>query len=347
MNKQIRLKIDGLEIQAEEGTTILQAAIQNNIYIPNLCYHQDLEAVGVCRLCMVEVDGSPRLTVACKTPIVEAMNIKTDSPSISNVRKTSLKLLLKNHHEDCSGCPKNSNCELQNVADYVGVTHEELNTMRAPETKVELDQSNPFFERDMNKCIACGICVRTCEEILGVSAIGFVNRGYDTVIGTFGNKPLKDSTCVACGECMVRCPVGALNPRTHEKPAREVNSICTYCGCGCGITFGVRGEKIVSAKGDRKNPASKGNLCVKGRFGYDFVNSKERLTKPLIKQDGKFVETDWNTALDFVAKGLSKVKGDITAVLSSAKCTNEDNYVIQKFTRAVVGTNNIDHCARL
>ena len=197
----------------------------------------------------------------------------------------------------------------------------------------------------------CGICVRTCEEINGSCAIDFAFRGYDTVIGTFGNKPITESKCESCGECVVRCPVGALVPKKARKPAREVTSVCTYCGVGCSLRLGVRGNAIVNVDGDRDGPANHGWLCVKGRYGWDFVNHQDRLTKPLIRKDDAFVEATWDEALDFVAGRLSEIKrtagDDALAVLASAKCTNEENYVIQKFARAVLGTRHIDHCARL
>lgn len=346
VNETVALSVDGIEIIASKGKNLLEVSLENGIYIPHLCFHEDLESVGVCRLCVVEVEGM-RMTVACRTMVSEGMKARTDSPLLRKVRKTAMRLLLANHHRDCSTCAKNGSCELQKVAEYVGITPEDLEDIRPPERSSLKDTSNPFFERDMDKCILCGICVRTCEEILGVSAIDFVNRGYDTTIGVFGNKGILESNCVSCGECVVRCPVGALVPKKQEKPSREVRTVCTYCGCGCGIVMGARGDRIVSARGEKDNPASKGNLCVKGRYGYGFVNSPERLKKPLIKKDGVFKEVEWDEALDLVAVQLDHNRGDSTAVLASAKCTNEENYIIQKFTRAVVGTNNIDHCARL
>lgn len=345
MTDVIRLTIDGTAVEARPGQTVLEAALDNGIYIPHICYHPDLKPVGVCRLCMVDIAGRP--VISCKTPSAEGMAVKTDTPQVSQVRRTAVKLMLKNHHGDCVTCAKNTDCELQRIANFVGVTAEEMERMRGPDTCMVLDRSNPFFDRDFNKCVVCGICVRTCEDIMGVSAIDFVNRGYYTTIGTFGDAPIKESVCVSCGECVARCPVGALIPKHMQPSTREVATVCTYCGCGCGIRFGVRGGRIVSARGDRSNPSNRGNLCVKGRFGYEFVNSPDRLTTPMIKEKGEFREASWDEALDLVASKLKANTGDRTVVLSSAKCTNEDNYVIQKLTRAVIGTNNIDHCARL
>ncbi|MES0350907.1 MAG: formate dehydrogenase subunit alpha, partial [Desulfobacteria bacterium] len=221
----------------------------------------------------------------------------------------------------------------------------------------------PAFDIDPNKCILCGKCVRACHEIVGLGAIDFAFRGYNTQIGPFELNPIAQSVCQSCGECVARCPTGALMPK-HVIPAqREVKTICPYCGVGCSLYLGIRGQKIVQVRGDYESPVNKGGLCVKGRYGIDFVNHPDRLTRPLIRREDvpksaspieisqAFREADWDEALERVTKGLARILDrhgpDAIGVLSSAKCTNEDNYVIQKFARAVLGTNNVDHCARL
>jgi formate dehydrogenase major subunit len=224
---------------------------------------------------------------------------------------------------------------------------ERLQRLKPRERKLPIDDSNPFFEFNPNRCVLCGICVRTCSEIQGAEAIDFIYRGINTKVAGFGDKSRLESDCESCGECIVRCPVGALTEKDAQRPTHQVRTVCSYCGCGCGLLLGVRDNRIVSARGDVNSHASRGRLCVKGRFGYRFVNHPERLTSPLIKRKGKFVEAGWDEALDLVAEKFSQNKGDRFAAIASAKCTNEDNYVLQKFTRAVMGTNNIDHCARL
>jgi len=340
------LTIDGIAIQVESGTTLLRAAEQSGIYIPHLCDHPDLDPVGVCRLCMVEVEGRG-LVLACRTAVEDGMVVHTEGPEVESVRRTAAELLIINHHGDCLSCVQNEQCELQRIAAYVGIDDERLDRLRHPTEKVPVDVSNPFFDRDPNKCVLCGICVRTCEQLQEVSAIDFAFRGYDTTIGTFGNRPIAESRCESCGGCVVRCPVGALTPKDSQRPAREVKTVCPYCGVGCGLYLGVRGNRIVASRGDPDNPVNQGRLCVKGRFGYRFVNHPDRLKTPLIKRDGQFVEASWDEALDRVAEKFSQSKGDKFAALTSAKCTNEDNYVVQKFGRVVMGTNSIDHCARL
>src|SRR4030043_140544 len=217
-------------------------------------------------------------------------------------------------------------------------------TIRRDKIRYPLDKAHPFIERDPNKCISCENCVRICHDTHSFEAIS-VSEKVDAYKG-YGNL-LTDTTCVACGQCVSVCPVGALVSKTGMPPKYEVKTICAYCGVGCGILLGVRGGIIVNVRGDVENPVNNGALCVKGRFGYDYINHPERLTAPLIKKNGSFVETSWEEALDFVAKKLAGYKGGQFAFLASAKCTNEENYVAQKFTRVVMQTNNIDHCARL
>jgi formate dehydrogenase (NADP+) alpha subunit len=342
---EITLKIDGLEVNAEKGSTILETALSNNIYIPNLCYYPGLEPWGSCRLCMVENDDG-RLVTACETLVQDGMNIVTENARINRVRKLSAELLIANHEVDCLTCRKNDDCKLQEVSSYLGINREDLGSLRRQISNISTDDSNPFFDRDLKKCVLCGVCVRTCNELLGVKAIDFGFRGYDTKITTFGDRPLVDSSCVSCGECVVACPVGALVPKESIKPAREVKTICPFCGVGCNIILGVRGDQVISARGDFENSVNKGNLCVKGRYGFKFINNPNRLTKPLIKRNNIFEEVEWDEALDHVAHKLSEIRSEEFAAISSARCPNEDNYAVQKFARVVMGTNNVDNCAR-
>jgi formate dehydrogenase alpha subunit len=343
--EKITLTIDGQQTTAEPGMTILEAAKAAGIYIPHLCHHPDLKPVGVCRVCMVEVGG--RQTLSCLAPAEDGMDVQTESESIDQVRRIAVELLLVNHDSGCLSCTQDNNCTLQRVANYVGIDEDRLARMRRREKALPIDTSNPFFNLDHGKCILCGICVRTCDEIVGVNALDYGFRGFNTVISTFGNKGMKDSRCVSCGECVVRCPVGALVPKVAQTPAREVKTVCPYCGVGCSIYLGARGNRLVSSRGATESPVNRGRLCVKGRYGYEFVNHPDRLTSPLIRKNGELVEASWDDALDLVAKEFSKRKGVQFAATASAKCTSEENYLVQKFTRAVMGSNSVDHCARL
>ena len=342
----VTITIDGIQVQAEEGMTVLEAAQANGLYIPNLCNHPDLKPAGLCRVCVVKQDDW-KITIACKLPVKEGMVISTEDPEVQQVRKNTVELIVAYHPMTCLTCEADSKCELQKVAHYVGVTPESLKRYRRSVRSIPMDRSNPFFDIDHAKCIMCGICVRTCDELQNINAIDYAQRGVNSLISTLGNKPIAESRCESCGECVVRCPVAALAPKGSLQPMREVKTICSYCGVGCGILLGVRGDKVVKVEGDRENPVNAGSLCVKGRFGYKFINHPERLTTPLVRKDGELVEASWDEALERIAQKFGASKGDKFASLASARITNEDNYLIQKFTRAVMGTNNIDHCARL
>ncbi len=346
MTRLCTFTIDGQTISAAKSTSILDAATANGIYIPRLCHHPDLKPVGACRLCGVEIDGG-KMTMSCTEPVRDGITVTTNNPDIDLTRRTAMELLIADHHMDCLACSAAHDCELLRITAYLGVTPEDLEGLRKSDRNLPIDDSNPFFQLDPNKCVMCGICIRTCEEVVGLGALCYVNRGFRTAVGTAGGKSMKESVCESCGECVERCPVGALAPKQPRVAAREVKSTCIYCGVGCGIHIGVKGNEIVSIRGDRDCPTNQGSLCVKGRYGFGFINHPDRLSRPLIKKNGEFVEADWDEALDLVAQKFAASKGEKFAALASAKCTNEENYLIQKFTRAVMGTNTVDHCARL
>ncbi len=344
----VTITINGIEVSAEDHMTVFEAAETVGIYIPTLCHHPDLSTFGACRVCMVDADG--KIVTACRAPVKEGMVIKTNTEEVNQVRRVAVELILANHHEDCQSCSKNNHCKLQEVSNFVGVTPERIGRMRRSVNPVAIDESNPFFALDRSKCILCGVCIRTCEEINGATALDFGFRGYETSVITLGNKPMLDSKCVSCGECVERCPTGALSRKQQVIPEREVKTVCSYCGVGCNMYLGVRGDKVVSVRGDKESAANDGHLCVKGRFGYGFIDHPERLTQPLIRKDGELQEASWEEALDFVAANISTIRENhgphSLAGLSSARCTNEENYLFQKLLRSI-GTNNVDHCARL
>lgn len=344
----LNLTINGIHIETESGTTIIQAAEKAGIYIPTLCHHPDLPTFGGCRICMVEADG--KIVTACRAPVTDGMVVETDTEDVRKVRLANVELILASHNRDCQSCSKNNNCRLQEACSFVGISPERMKKIRRKVEAIPADDSNPFFHRDHTKCILCGICIRTCEEINGVAAIDFAFRGFHTRVSVLGNKPIKESKCESCGECLVRCPTGALYYAEPVVAEREVKTICTYCGVGCGVKLGVRGQKVVTVNGDRDNPVNHGDLCVKGRFGFDFINHPDRLTKPLIKKNGRFEESSWDEALTFIADKTNAIRqqygADALAGISSARCTSEENYLFQKLMRSM-GTNNVDHCARL
>jgi predicted molibdopterin-dependent oxidoreductase YjgC len=342
----IKLSIDGREVEAKPGQTILQAARNADITIPTLCYDQDLLPYGGCRLCIVQVEGMRGFPTSCTTQVTEGMQVTTENQVIFKTRQMILRLLMADHPADCLNCRANMNCELQSLAHEYGVTEHGLPRLRRERT---VDESNPVYRRDMNKCVLCGRCVQTCQQILGLGAIDFIRRGHKTEIGPFLGGEVLDSVCESCGECVAHCPTGALSfVETAPEPDSGAQTICPYCGTGCSIMMDVRRGRIVRAKGDRNGPVNRGVLCAKGRFGsHPYVHDSGRLTSPLVRKNGKLEEVSWEEALDLVARKLKERRGEAFAAFSSAKVANEDNYMLQKFTRAVMGTNSVDHCARL
>lgn len=354
MSEKITLKIDNRKVVVAKGTTILEAAKKVGIEIPHLCYYRGYITPAACRLCVVEAEGARNLVASCSFPVAEGMVVKTDSERVKSARKMIIELLLSDHPYDCLTCELSGTCKLQKYAYELRVTDTRF---KGKTHNFPVDTDNPGFERDYNKCILCGRCVEVCGEGTEFTfAIDFINRGFDARPSTPMDRPLRETTCTHCGQCVQACPVGALEVKERRFQGREwelkkVITTCPYCGCGCQIELNVKNNQIVKVTSYETDNVNQGNLCVKGRFGIDFVNHPERLKYPLIKKGKEFVRTSWDNALSVVAENLTRIKerygADAIAGLASAKCTNEENYLMQKFIRAVVGTNNVDHCARL
>lgn len=350
----VKLTIDGIEVKVPQGQTILQAAQSLGIDIPTLCYDPRLTADGACRMCIVEVERARTLVCSCSTPAGEGMVVYTESPRVVEARKEVLRLIWANHPYNCLTCEKAGNCKLQDYSYRYDIMDEDIAVFAGERRELEIDDSNKFYDYDPNKCILCGKCVRVCSQLSCIDAIGRSGRGFPTHITPPFEQILDDSACVSCGNCVSNCPVGALTPKKDVKfrewEVERVNTTCSYCGVGCQLELLVKDQKVVGAE-PVDGPSNNGLLCVKGKFGYKFINHPDRLTTPLIKKDGQFEEATWDEALALVADKLSKTKkdfgADAVAGLSSARCTNEENYLFQKLMRAVVGTNNVDHCARL
>jgi predicted molibdopterin-dependent oxidoreductase YjgC len=279
----------------------------------------------------------------------EGMDISTSTDTIEDLRRLVLDLILSDHPQDCMTCEKAGNCTLQDLAYAYGIREPEYPGERR---EYATRDGNPFIERDLEKCILCGRCVKACEEIQGVEAIDFGYRGFKSKICTIFEE---DLDCEFCGQCVAVCPTGALTGKAWKQQGRtgrlkETDTVCAYCGTGCNITVHTNRNEIVRIT-SREDTWNEGWLCVKGRFGYRFVSSPDRLRKPLIRKGETFEEASWDEALGLVASRFRDIRArhgaDSLAGLSSARCTNEENYLFQKFMRAAVGTNNVDHCARL
>lgn len=350
--EMVNLSIDGKEIQVPAGTTVLNAAEQAGIHIPRLCYEPDLNPFGACRLCVVEIQGMRNLPASCVTTVTPGMIVQTNSPAVVEARRTILELLIANHPQDCLTCEKMGNCKLAQYCYEYGVKE---SPMQGERHNYAVDDSNPFIVRDPNKCILCGKCIRACAEITGKNNLDFAYRGFDTKATTFYDVPFVESDCVFCGNCVSVCPTGALTEKQMQGKVRywesqKVRTTCPFCGSGCTFDLCVKDGKVVGVVSGPEGAVNGRALCIKGRFGWDFINNDHRLTTPLIKREGKFEPASWEEALDLIAERLSGIKAkygaDSFASLSSARCTNEENYLMQKFTRVVMGTNNVDHCAR-
>lgn len=348
----VRLSIDGQEVVTRAGTTVLEAAEQAGIHIPRLCQDPSLSLFGACRLCVVEIEGMRNLPASCVTTVTEGMVVHTNNPTVLEARRTILELLVANHPMDCLTCDKMGNCKLAEYCYQYGVKE---STFGGERKNYPVEDDNPFIIRDHNKCILCGKCVRACAEITGKDNIDFSDRGFNTKIATFMDSTYLDSECVFCGNCVAVCPTGALTEKQMHGKARyweieKVKTTCPFCGTGCNFDLCVHDGKVIGVASNPTSVVNGQSLCVKGRFGWDFIYSDKRLTTPLIKKDGVFEPATWDEALDLVASRLLEVKEqhgpDSFAALSSARCTNEENYLVQKLTRVVMGTNNVDHCAR-
>ncbi len=369
--------INGNRFSFEPGDTILEVAHRNSIDIPTLCHLKGATPTGACRMCVVEVKGARSLVAACAAPVAPNMEVQTETPKVIEARRMVLQLLLSsgNHNcavsgstannwtefqlnvikaeEDTELCPVWGECRLQDLAFRYQVTGERF---EANETVYPMETANPFIMRDFSRCIQCGRCVQACNEVQVNQAIHFGYRGAATKIIAAGDRPYINSDCVFCGECVQACPVGALVEKDARYEARpwetqKVRTTCSYCGVGCQLYLHVKNNRVVKASGVEEVTPNFGSLCVKGRFGFDFIHSPDRLKTPLIKDNGTFREASWDEALDLVARKLGEIKAehgaDTIGFLTSARITNEENYIAQKFARAVVQTNNVDHCARL
>jgi predicted molibdopterin-dependent oxidoreductase YjgC len=346
--KVVKLTIDGRDVSAPEESTILQAAKSAGIRIPTLCFHERLKPAGSCGLCVVEVAGDSKPVASCETVVSDGMSVTTRSDRLVSMRQDALKAILIHHPLDCPICDKAGECELQDLVYEHGITGVEA---PAPTSKFTAGYTTTFLKSWPERCVSCLRCVRACTEIQGHFALS-ASEGPDgrTLVSYDRDK------CVSCGECIQLCPTGALVEKKsglrwrNWEVDKQVRTTCPYCGVGCQQLLHVKNGKIVKVTGVEDGKPNEGRLCIKGRYGFDFIYSEERLKTPLIKENGGFREASYDEALRLVANKFKEIIAesgpDALAGVSCARSINEDSYQMQKLFRAVIGTNNIDHCAR-
>jgi formate dehydrogenase major subunit len=351
--------INGSQHTFKDGETVLGFVkrIEGEKIIPTLCDAPNLEAFGSCRVCSVDVAFSkngPRKTMAsCHTPMVEGYHIFPDSAEVKKLRKNIIELVLTDHPLDCLTCEVNGNCELQDVAAQVGIRD-----VRYPAGETHLDRekdlSHPYMTSDLSKCINCYRCVRACDEVQGQFVLSMAGRGFDSKIVKGSNVSFFESDCVSCGACAQACPTSAISDVFHSKSVEadtKTRTICTYCGVGCNLEVASSSGEILSIQAPYDAEVNQGHTCLKGRYAFKFYNHPDRLTDPMIKKNGNFEKVSWDEALDYISGKyktyINEYGPNSVAGISSSRCTNEENYLMQKFYRAVLGTNNIDGCARV
>jgi len=344
MADPVKLTIDGREIQAAPGTLVIDAAKQNGIEVPAFCYYEGLTLQAACRMCLVEIEKTPKLQTACTVPVAEGMVVRTETPQVAQARKYMLEYLLTNHPLDCPVCDKGGECELQDMTFRYGVGES-----RFTEDKVHTPekQFSPVVFFDAPRCILCYRCVRICDEGMGVGALGVINRGVVSEIAPNKGDHLE---CDECGACIDICPVGALTSGAYRYKTRpwemtHVGTICTHCADGCKTTLGTRNDQIIRGNNRDRSGLNGEFLCIKGRYAFDFYDHPERLQAPLVRRNGKLEEVSWSEALTTVA---AKFNENLQAagsfgVIGSNHTTNEENFYLQKFARDVLKTNHIDH----
>ena len=356
----VTVEIDGRPVTVPDGTSVMRAASLAGVQVPKLCATDTLKAFGSCRLCLVEIEGRKGYPASCTTTVAPGMKISTQSPKLTQLRRGVLDLYVSDHPLDCEACPANGHCELQDMAESVGITHSSYAPGGATHRPMPQDTSNPYFAFDPQLCIVCSRCVRACDEVQGTFALTIQGRGFESKVSASENQSFMDSECVSCGACVESCPTGALLEKSViglGQPERAVTTTCAYCGVGCSLTAEIRDEgadvEVVRMAPNRQGHANQGHACIKGRFAYGYATHSDRITKPMIraKITDPWREVSWDEAFAHAAGEIKRIQAQYgkfaVGGITSSRCTNEETFLVQKLVRAAFGNNNVDTCARV
>jgi formate dehydrogenase major subunit len=352
----VDVEIDGHQVRVPEGTSVMRAAALAGIDIPKLCATDSLEPFGSCRLCLVEVEGGRGTPASCTTPVAPGMRVRTQTPKLAKLRNGVMELYISDHPLDCLTCSANGDCELQDMAGVVGLREVRYGFDGENHLDAPKDTSNPYFDFDASKCIACSRCVRACDEVQGTFALTIEGRGFDSKVAAGAGESFMESECVSCGACVQACPTATLQERSVVAlgmPTRSVLTTCAYCGVGCSFKAELRGDEVVRMVPYKDGGANEGHSCVKGRFAFGYASHPDRVMKPMVREriTDPWREVEWDEAISHVAQRFRDIQdrhgvGAIGGITSS-RCTNEEVYVVQKMVRAAFGNNNVDTCARV
>ncbi|BBE32701.1 formate dehydrogenase subunit alpha [Sphingosinicella microcystinivorans] len=353
----VTLTIDGRDVTVPQGTTVMRAAAEIGTAIPKLCATDNLKQFGSCRLCLVEIDGARGTPASCTTPVASGMVVHTETPRLQKLRRGVMELYISDHPLDCLTCSANNDCELQDQAAAVGLRDVRYGYEGENHLGLETDTSNPYFDFDPSKCIACSRCVRACDEVQGTFALTMDGRGFASKISAgLASDDFLGSECVSCGACVQACPTATLQEKAVKEiglPDRSVVTTCAYCGVGCTFRAEMRGEQLVRMVPWKDGKANRGHSCVKGRFAWGYAQHADRILKPMIRASiaDPWREVEWDEAFAYAASELKRIaakygRGALGGITSS-RCTNEETFLVQKLVRAGFGNNNVDTCARV
>ncbi len=352
----VSVEIDGIPVTVPAGTSVMRAATEAGVNIPRLCATDSLEPFGSCRLCLVQIKDRRGYPASCTTPVEQGMQILTETPRLAELRRGVMELYISDHPLDCLTCPTNGNCELQSMAGTVGLREVRYGYEGRNHLADAKDLSNPYFTYDPSKCIVCNRCVRACEEIQGSFALTIDGRGFDSRVAASQNEPFMASECVSCGACVQACPTATLTEKSiiaKGQPDHSVVTTCAYCGVGCAFKAEMKGNEVVRMIPWKDGKANEGHSCIKGRFAWDYANHKDRILKPMIRSsiNDPWQEVSWDEAINYAASEFRRIQKkygqNAVGGIVSSRCTNEEDYLVQKLVRAAFGNNNVDTCARV